>query len=545
MSLGHSAPRELELKLSVTPETLARVRKGGMLARLPGLKPQGRATTKRLRSVYWDTPAHDLAAAGLGLRIRNAAGTYVQTLKTQDIGGGLVSDRGEDETVREGGASVPKPELDLVTDRLLRRRARKAIGKASIRPLFESVIERTQRIYETDAGDRFIVVLDDGYLALVEAPLNRVPVCEIEIERITGSPAALFSAARALAAHYPLSLGTQSKAARGYILASEQDGGAIPVTPSEAIEKAGRSSVLPGMTLPEVYAVTLSRGVNQIVGNLEAVTHHQFPEGIHQMRVAMRRLRAAVSAFHRVIPLQGAKPLVSQVKAVFSTLGAARDMDVFCTETLPNMSVACAEAGPGAAPDMIPLAAAAEELRVAAWGRAVAAVMAPEFTQMLLQAGELTIAAGQVTEDDRASGRGRALTRFAHTRLETQWREAVISHHDLAGLGNDERHELRKQLKNLRYEAEFFAPLWPADETKPFMRRLKKVQDEFGVINDAATAMQIAHLAADEIGGERAREAAGFVGGWYAAHGEAAFHQVVDMWPDFETLEGFWRDRPI
>jgi len=522
-----------------------RIRKAGVLARLPGLRPQGRATTQHLRSVYWDTPAHDLAADGLGLRIRDVAGTFIQTLKSQDIGGGLVADRAEDEAVRKGADRTTTPDLSLVADKALRRRARNALGKASVRPLFESVITRTQRIYETEAGDRFAVVLDEGYVALVEATDSRVPVCEIEIEWITGSPAALFRAARALAARYPMSLGTRSKAARGYMLASCRDGGAVPVTSSKVIEKAGKSSVLPGMTLPQVYAVTLTRGVNQIVGNLEAVTKHRFPDGIHQMRVAIRRLRAAVSAFHKVIPLAGTGPLVTRMKALFSIMGTARDLDVFCTETLPGMVAACADAGPGVAPDMVALAAAAEELRRDAWSRVLAAVRAPEFTQMLLEAGELAIAAGHATLDDRGSRQGRSPARHARTRLEAQWQEAVISHHDLAGLSNDERHELRKQLKKLRYEAEFFAPLWSAQDTKPFMRRMKRVQDEFGLINDVATATRLALRAADAIGGERAREAAGFVGGWHAAHGEAAFRQVVEMWPDFETLKGFWHARPL
>jgi len=543
-----AAPRELELKLSVTPQTLARIRKGGALSRLPGVTPTGRATTKRLRSVYWDTSAHDLAAAGLGLRIRDAAGTYIQTLKTEDEGTSLASDRAEDETVLAGAGPKTAPDLGLIADKTLRRRARKAIGKAPLTPLFESVVERNQRVYETQAGDRFEVVFDDGYVALAQDPATREPLCEIEIEQIAGSPAALFSTARALAQRYPLSLGTRSKAARGYALAAASDGGAVPVTPAEAIEKAGNSAVLPGMTLPEVYALTLTRGVQQVAGNLDAVADHRFPEGIHQMRVAMRRLRAAYAVFHKVIPLPGAKSSLGKVKSLFSLLGSARDLDVFCTETLPAMVEACAEAGPGAAPDMAPLAAAAGELRIAAWDRVLAAVSAPDFTEMLLEASELALAAahtGGATGDDPALDAGRPLADFARDRLEAQWRGAVISRHDLAGLGNEARHELRKDLKGLRYEAEFFAPLWPAADTKPFMRRLKTLQDEFGAINDAVTAFHMAEMAAARIGGESAARAAGYVGGWYGAKADTAFARVCDLWPAFEEAGPFWRNRPL
>ncbi|WP_425063892.1 CHAD domain-containing protein [Pyruvatibacter mobilis] len=546
-------PRELELKLSVTPETLARIRKGGALARLASLTPLGRASTKRLHSVYWDTPAHDLAAAGLGLRIRDAGGALIQTLKTEDEGAGVASDRAEDETVISGaprGTSPASwtPDLRLIADRSLRRRARKAIGNQPLQPLFESVVQRTERLHATPDGDRFAVVFDDGHVALVADRTVREALCEIELELVAGAPAALVRTARTLAQRYPLSLGTRSKAARGYALAAAQDGGAVPVTPAEAIEKAGSSAVLPGMTLAQTYALTLTRCAGQIAGNIDAVVDHRFPEGIHQMRVAMRRLRAAHAAFHKAMPLAGAREHIARVKALFSLLGEARDLDVFCTETLPAMVSASAEAGPGAAPDVTALAAAAEELRAEVWTRVLAAIKAPAFTEVLLQAGDLAAQAesnGGVTGDGHPGDAGMPLADFARARLDKQWDRAVIAHHVLTGLSNEARHDLRKDLKGLRYEAEFFAPLWPASGVKPFMKRLKGLQDQFGVINDAVTAFHMADMAAARIGGDSAARAAGYVGGWYGARAEAAFAHVCALWPAFEASSPFWHAPPL
>jgi inorganic triphosphatase YgiF len=546
-------PRELELKLSVTPETLARIRKGGALARLASLTPLGRASTKWLHSVYWDTSAHDLAAAGLGLRIRDAGGTLIQTLKTENEGAGLASDRAEDETVISGaprGISPASwtPDLRLIADKSLRRRARKAIGRQPLQPLFESVVQRTERRYATPDGDRFAVVFDDGHVALVADRTVREALCEIELELVAGAPAALVRTARTLAQRYPLSLGTRSKAARGYALAAAQDGGAVPVTPAEAIEKAGSSAVLPGMTLAQTYALTLTRCAGQIAGNIEAVVDHRFPEGIHQMRVAMRRLRAAHAAFHKAMPLAGAREHIARVKALFSLLGEARDLDVFCTETLPAMVSASAEAGPGAAPDVTALAAAAEELRAEAWTRVLAALKAPAFTELLLQAGDLAAQAEadrRVTGDGRPGDAGMPLAHFARARLDKQWDRAVIAHHVLTGLSNEARHDLRKDLKGLRYEAEFFAPLWPASGVKPFMKKLKGLQDQFGAINDAVTAFHMADMAAARIGGDSAARAAGYVGGWYGARAEAAFAHVCALWPAFEASNPFWHAPPL
>ncbi|WP_422028634.1 CHAD domain-containing protein [Pyruvatibacter mobilis] len=545
--------RELELKLSVTPETLARIRKGGALARLASLTPVGRASTKRLHSVYWDTSAHDLAAAGIGLRIRDAGGTLIQTLKTEDEGAGLATDRAEDETVISDapqGTSPASwtPDLRLIADKALRRRARMAIGKQPLQPLFESVVQRTERLYATPDGDRFAVVFDDGNVALVADRTVREALCEIELELVAGAPAALVRTARTLAQRYPLSLGTRSKAARGYALAAAQDGGAVPVTPAEAIEKAGSSAVLPGMTLTQTYALTLTRCAGQIAGNMDAVVDHRFPEGIHQMRVAMRRLRAAHAAFHKAIPLAGAREHIARVKALFSLLGEARDLDVFYTETLPAMVSASAEAGPGAAPDVTALAAATEELRAEAWTRVLAALKAPAFTELLLQAGDLAAQAEAdrgVTGDGRPGEAGMPLADFARARLDKQWDRAVIAHHVLTGLSNEARHDLRKDLKGLRYEAEFFAPLWPASRVKPFMKQLKGLQDEFGAINDAVTAFHMADMAAARIGGDSAARAAGYVGGWYGARAEAAFAHVCALWPAFEASSPFWHAPPL
>jgi CHAD domain-containing protein len=52
------------------------------------------------------------------------------------------------------------------------------------------------------------------------------------------------------------------------------------------------------------------------------------PEGIHDMRVASRRLRAAVELFRDVFPRRRLRPLLRQVKDLADTLGEVRDLDV-------------------------------------------------------------------------------------------------------------------------------------------------------------------------------------------------------------------------
>ena len=62
-----------------------------------------------------------------------------------------------------------------------------------------------------------------------------------------------------------------------------------------------------------------------------------------------------------------------------------------------------------------------------------------------------------------------------------------------------ELHPLRKSLKKLRYSVEFLQSLYRPKATKRFLRRLKKLQDALGEINDAAMATRLAEaLAADK-----------------------------------------------
>ena len=57
---------ETELKLLLAPQDLRRLRRDPRIKALQ----QGRATTRRVHSIYYDTPGHALLQAGLALRLR-------------------------------------------------------------------------------------------------------------------------------------------------------------------------------------------------------------------------------------------------------------------------------------------------------------------------------------------------------------------------------------------------------------------------------------------------------------------------------------------
>lgn len=540
------APREIELKLLLDPSTLARIRKAGALSRLSGVSGAGRSTVQNLTSLYWDTPGHALARAGMALRVRREGGRVVQALKAADSRGrfgGLVADRAEDQAMRPASEALASPDLSLVADQHLLARAEAAIAGANLEPVFESAVSRVARILNKSNGGRLEAALDLGEVRLPPsvdgAPGPRAPICEIELEHIDGPVETLFDIARSLADRYPIKVGTVSKVQRGFALATEGNQSDGP-SKGRAV-KAGRSPLRPGMTMGAAYGSLLSHCARHMAANQPAILSDRDPNGIHQMRVAMRRLRSVHSAFKSEFPSDQATDLIALVRRVFDPLGMTRDLDIFCTETMPNLEKAAA----GVGPSLVPLAAAAQELRSEAWEQAIRMVDGRGFTHMLLDLGHLSaVAAGSDaghTGRSPSAPRDRDLAGFALARLDRRYRQIEKQARDLRGLNDEARHDLRKRLKALRYEAAFFAPLWPRPQVKAFIKPLKRLQDEFGTINDAATAATVARQAADRIGGDHAREAAGFVGGWYAAQADLAFRQVVEMWPLFEGLPRFWK----
>jgi len=89
---------------------------------------------------------------------------------------------------------------------------------------------------------------------------------------------------------------------------------------------------IPGLTteLPyaEVAARVLEVRVDELIDHSENVLDMGDIEGVHAMRVATRRLRAAIEVFRPCFPPGEGKRVLKQVKALADALGERRDRDV-------------------------------------------------------------------------------------------------------------------------------------------------------------------------------------------------------------------------
>lgn len=500
--------REIELKLAATPDILRRLRKLPVLA--AGAEGPWRSET--LRAIYYDTAERSLAAAGIGFRVRRSGRRIVQTVKTAGEAG-AAADRREAEAPLL--SEVPDPRL--IPDPELRQIVLDHAGGGLV-PVFETEIRRQKRILVRD-GSRIEVALDLGEIRNTTVA---EPVAEAELELREGTPGALFALARDLVEAEPvLTVALASKAERGHALGT-------PAVP-EAV-KALPLALDAGTGAGPALARAVHNCLAQVVANDAAVRAGK-PGGVHQMRVALRRLRAAMAAA-RVLGAAGAPAAVeAEARDLSLTLGEARDWDVFAAEILAPVRAAFP-----AEPGLMDLAARAETARAQAWGTLLKAVEKPRLALFVLDASAwaedlavMPLAAAMTAED------------FARTILKKRRKKVAGLGERLDALDIDARHDLRKELKKLRYAGEFFESLFPAKPAAAFRKALAGLQDTFGALNDAATAARLLDTLVAGRSGPEVMRAAGLVAGWHAHAGNEAFADAKRRWNRFAATRPFWK----
>jgi triphosphatase len=298
-----SDAQEYELKLEAEPENALRIKDHPAVAHA-GSKPQ----TESLTSVYFDTEDLRLRDAGIFLRVRHIGDRYVQTIKVSK--GGNVFSR--DEWERE--INTPWPDLDLA-----REAARKQLPKrdfaSSLKPVFETRVQRTTSKVDRN-GSVIELALDRGEIDTGE---KRFPLSELELELKEGHPRELFRLAHELSASVPLQLAARSKAERGYALV--EDGEPNPV------EKAGELDITATTRIEGSFKAIAKDCLRQLLVNRPAMLSGN-AEGLHQMRIGLRRLRTAISVFKDVVAGSDRERIKTELKWITAELGPARDLDV-------------------------------------------------------------------------------------------------------------------------------------------------------------------------------------------------------------------------
>ncbi len=291
----------------------------------------------------------------------------------------------------------------------------------------------------------------------------------------------------------------------------------------------GAPEVAEGLTVGESLAAIMGHLLDVMLSWADAVPKARTPEPVHQMRVATRRLRSALSIYKGVAACPEVTALLEPLKLCAARLGTARDWDVFLDGTGRQL----AEAFPGDVRCTAMLRAAARRRRVA-YAELRAFIGSPEFRTLTV--GLACAAALRPWEYAEDAGVAGDTATFAAGVLRKRLKQVRHAGRGLEALSVPALHELRKDCKRLRYAAEFFASLFPGKRARRFLDKLSDLQEELGLLNDGAA---VTGLMA-QLGRPGRSYAAGLVEGFSAAHAEPARARIGRAWKRFRTAEPFW-----
>ena len=513
-----SVHTEIELKLAIAPQDL------GRLAKAPWLKAMqsGRARTRSLNATYFDTPDNHFQRHGLHFRIRKEDGRFVQTVKAKGASGGSAFGRREWALpVAQGSPDTGPLGADDVLGRLM-----PAAG--ALKAVFETRVQRTTRRLKPASGGEISWDLDVGEI-VTEAGSS--PLHELELELVSGDPSQLFRVARQVLNVVPARLIRQSKADRGY---------ALVVGAGPTYHKARPHRWDADATTERVLAAVVTGCLDQLVANEDCVLQRAHIEGVHQMRVALRRLRAVFDLHRDLIPAAQHAALAGHVKRINAVLGPARDWDVMVHEVIRPVIAAEREAD-GA--ELARLNQAATAARERAYGAVRALLHSAAYGAAVLDLG-----AWVESREWRRPATGTAAAGLASP-ARTLAAEALAKRHRwlakrgsrLADLAPAARHRVRLAVKKQRYAAEILGSLFGPRAAKRYTTRLVALQDVLGHLNDVAMARgRLAELVAGAESDTGLAYGAGLVIGWHEHNRILREAALRATWNRFAKADPFW-----
>jgi triphosphatase len=288
----------------------------------------------------------------------------------------------------------------------------------------------------------------------------------------------------------------------------------LPAVPSPGVAiKMSPLLLAPELPLGEGFQRIIGGCLGHLAANRELLGEPGV-EAVHQMRVAVRRLRSACALFEPGIPHQRPLVLQEELRWLARCLGRVRDWDVLLTRTLPLVAEARTA-------DL--LQARAEGRRTIDRRSLERELSGRRFIALLR--GLESLAAEIAAEAD-----SKRLYEAAPSLLSRLDRRVHRAGQDFRQLTAKERHELRKKLRKLHYGADFLASLFPRRQVERFVKRTSRLQDLLGELNDVTASARLLK----QIG-------RGLPAGWraFASQGPA-LKSLRRSWRRFRKADRFW-----
>ncbi|WP_149540972.1 CYTH and CHAD domain-containing protein [Siccirubricoccus phaeus] len=362
-------------------------------------------------------------------------------------------------------------------------------------------------------------------LGKLRAVADEAPVARLILD---GPPEAVLALARRLAADLPLLPADTSLPEAGRALARGE---------APRPRRLGAPDLGQAKTVEEAFLAALGHLLEVMLHFAPLCRVEAGPEGVHQLRVALRRLRSVLKVLRPALRGSPAEEFDAGLKALADRLGPARDWDVF----LLGQGAAVAEAFPEEK-RLATLLKSAEARRHAAYVALRQALDGAAFRLLMLDGLVLLLLrpwrAAQPEGEKPRLPPETPLEEFAAPLLDRRWAKLAAAGEEIEQHGPEALHEMRLDAKRLRYAAELFAPLWQGKATRRFLRRLAVLQDALGLANDAAVARALVA----SLGGAVPAWAVGVVEGWAAARARPARKRALESWENLKLAPAFWPD---
>ena len=513
--------KELELKFNVEESEFDRFSRSRPFGQLIG--PDSKRP--KITSSYFDTAEFRLGRAGVSLQIRRVGEKWLQTIK---VGHGTAK-RSPERAGFESFVTIGESELNCISDHDLGKWIQKIIKGEPLESILQASGWPTEHLLELGSEGIVELAIDRGE---VLAGKQSTGLYEVELALREGSLKTLLAAPEKLIADQLFQVSKLSTAERGYAVL----GSAVDVEANSKAVRRRLPALRSGMSEFHALAETARPVIDEILTNGERILVSDAPEYTHQLRVNLRRLRTALKVFKSASRGTDLTHLSIDARNMGRVAGELRDADVLVSEIyFPAVSDAYCNASQGQLLDILlkyreqKRAEVRSSFENAKWSRL-------KLTCTLFEeavARELNLRVGEGPGDD--------VDVIARRALDKAWKKVRLWGKRLDELSIEERHEMRKDLKSLRYSVEFFVPLYRPKQVRPFVKKLKELQDVFGYLNDVATAERIQEvLVASGSLDQHLETCAAHISDWHRARSDKAWKDARSRWNRLSRTPRFW-----
>lgn len=299
--------------------------------------------------------------------------------------------------------------------------------------------------------------------------------------------------------------------------------------------KAAPAHLSRSMRPEDAFRTTLLDCLAQITANAATLRAGRSVEGLHQLRVAFRRLEVVLGAFGQEFEQDWLEDLRGRAKILAGRLAPARDLDVFVGKLLEGAPQFSVKSGVG--DGLVALRARAESARDEAWSAAAACIAGADFELFTDDVAGLASSQLPLSRDKRLPRAARRMMDRQMARVKKRGRTARSAE-------EGDMHRLRIALKKLRYTAEFFAPIYRKRKVKAYLKKLRALQNHLGDLNDTANVRRVV---GDLLRGKPRKDedvalryAAGAMVGWYGAQAPRAIAGALKRYNKFKRVSPFW-----